>query len=234
MEFCYRDDPQLNKCIKNVIQQIVPKLKSGVPELDIPPLDPMVMDVLRFSYRSSMLGGDTVVRNVGIQRLSTIKVIEARARLNNPEKFYLEFDAHYDRLESSGHYELVGNIAKIPINSHGLFNISLYDVNFMYVVKGNLITGDDGLQYMKLNKFQYLNTNRGIGSIKLSATNLVERNPFLNMFAIKFLNQFWKPISRELLPIIDPMVDRFTTDFFNNIFLRIPYDMLLPKSRNWE
>lgn len=50
----------------------------GVPELDMPPLDPMVMDVLKFSYKSSMVGGDTVVRDVGIQRLSTIKVIETR------------------------------------------------------------------------------------------------------------------------------------------------------------
>lgn len=61
------------------------------------------------------------------------------------------------------------------------------DVNFMYVVKGDLITAEDGLEYIKLNKFQYLHTNRGIGSMKLYATNLVERNPLLSKYSITFL-----------------------------------------------
>lgn len=52
--------------------------QKGVSELDLPPLDPMVMDTLRFSYKSSMVGGDSVIRQVAISRLSTIQVIDVR------------------------------------------------------------------------------------------------------------------------------------------------------------
>ncbi|XP_039290308.1 circadian clock-controlled protein daywake [Nilaparvata lugens] len=233
MEVCYRDDPNLNKCIKDIIQHLVPNVKSGIPELGLPSLDPMEMDDMEFTYKSSMVSGDTKVKDVKIYKLSNIKVVDARAKVNDPTKLILEFEAHYDRLESIGKYELVGNIARIPINTQGLFNLTLYDVTFMYTVKGDLITGRDGEEYMELKHFQYLHSNKGIGNLKLHATNLVEKNAFLNMFAIRFLNQFWKPISRELIPIIDPMIDRFTTRFFNNIFLRIPYNMLFPQSRDW-
>ncbi|CAD6997907.1 unnamed protein product [Ceratitis capitata] len=43
---CQRNDPKINNCIKNAYQALKPRLKDGIPELNIPVLGPLVIDNL--------------------------------------------------------------------------------------------------------------------------------------------------------------------------------------------
>lgn len=38
---CKRKDPEINKCIINSIETLRDKLKHGIPELDVPAIEPL-------------------------------------------------------------------------------------------------------------------------------------------------------------------------------------------------
>ena len=49
---CHRNDPALNDCVKNVLEKIRPLLIKGIPELNIVPLDPLVIPRMEYQEGS--------------------------------------------------------------------------------------------------------------------------------------------------------------------------------------
>lgn len=38
---CHRNDPNLNNCIGNAVEQLKPRLKKGIKELSVPAMEPL-------------------------------------------------------------------------------------------------------------------------------------------------------------------------------------------------
>lgn len=47
MKVCNRNDPEINKCVLNSIEQLRNKLKSGIPELEVPAIEPLILKHVR-------------------------------------------------------------------------------------------------------------------------------------------------------------------------------------------
>lgn len=44
---CKRTDPQIDKCIIDAIEAMRPRLKAGIPEVDIPSIEPFTVPTLK-------------------------------------------------------------------------------------------------------------------------------------------------------------------------------------------
>lgn len=49
IKVCNRKDPDINNCIVDSINKLKPQLFKGIPELNVPPLEPFRLDTLQFS-----------------------------------------------------------------------------------------------------------------------------------------------------------------------------------------
>lgn len=47
IKVCSRSDPEINKCVLNSIEQLRSKLKSGIPELEVPAIEPLTLKHVR-------------------------------------------------------------------------------------------------------------------------------------------------------------------------------------------
>lgn len=47
IKVCNRNDPEINKCVLNSIEQLRGKLKSGIPELEVPAMEPLMLKHIR-------------------------------------------------------------------------------------------------------------------------------------------------------------------------------------------
>lgn len=51
---------------------------------------------------------------------------------------------------------------------------------------------------------------------------------FSDNAAVAFMNQYWQPAFQALLPYAEEHGDQIMTNFVNEMFLRIPFNKLMP------
>lgn len=54
-KFCARNDPDVNKCLKNEIQNILPNLANGIPEFRLKALDPYWKKFIKIEYVNGLV-----------------------------------------------------------------------------------------------------------------------------------------------------------------------------------
>lgn len=47
IKICNRKDPDINNCVLNSIEQLRSKLKTGIPELEVPAMEPLTLKHIR-------------------------------------------------------------------------------------------------------------------------------------------------------------------------------------------
>lgn len=52
---CDRNSPEVNDCLVEAIQEGLVRLSDGLPELDVPPIDPYVQKEIRVEYKNNQV-----------------------------------------------------------------------------------------------------------------------------------------------------------------------------------
>lgn len=82
INICSRSDPQLNACLKKTFNNLRPYLARGIPEIGLPPMEPLKIDHLGIENNAGNIrikGAFTNVVNAGAANF-TVK--EVRSDLN--------------------------------------------------------------------------------------------------------------------------------------------------------
>lgn len=74
MKICHRTDPDLPGCVKNSIETLRPLLVKGVPDLDIPSIDPMEVGNLLVSESTRSNGLHISAKNIRAFGASTFRL----------------------------------------------------------------------------------------------------------------------------------------------------------------
>lgn len=92
IQVCGKRNPNLNQCILNSVEHVVPWLKRGIPELDIKPVDPVYVDsiVLQNDARFRLSASEILVYG-----LSNYKVNDANVDL---DKQRIDLDVTFPKL----------------------------------------------------------------------------------------------------------------------------------------
>lgn len=75
LHICHKSDPDLNGCVVTSIEKLRPSLVSGIPELDIPSIEPMDIGDLLVSENTRSSGGLQIsANNIRAYGASTFKI----------------------------------------------------------------------------------------------------------------------------------------------------------------
>lgn len=110
---CHRNEPDLTKCIAKVVTEIKPRLETGIPEMHIPPLNPLKLPAA---------GLDT-----GEAFKATFENIEIFGAHNfNMKKLELDLEnnkaaitLHFPILRIRSVYTVTGRILILELNGYG-------------------------------------------------------------------------------------------------------------------
>ncbi|CRK98545.1 CLUMA_CG011896, isoform A [Clunio marinus] len=203
---CSRRDPQLNACLKNTFNHIKPYLVRGIPEIGVPPIEPLKLDNIGIENNAGNIrikGSFNNVVNVGASNF-TIKEIRSDLK-----KLRLDLGLYFPKIKSKGRYEVNGQVLLLPIVSRGEFYAEFTDVNAIGKLHGKEVIKDNET-YMTVDKMVVDFVMKGARfRVKDQSHQPLNDviNQFLNQNAHELVQEMRVPASQSLAKVLKKIID---------------------------
>lgn len=219
LHVCKRNDAKLEDCIQNSIQELKPTLRKGIPEMNVPPLEPLLIKQLVAAQGQGLKVTTEDLKVYGCSNF-TIKKLVANLKEN---KFFFTLDLPHLILD--GRYVVDGRVILIPVKGNGPLSGDIYKTKANVTLEGELIKkhGEDYIHYTDLNiRFK-------VGSGRLKLDNLFNGERVLGEIINTAINLNFDQFIAELRPIIESVLGKFMLESANKIVENFPYRVLFPE-----
>lgn len=218
---CKSTDPNLPQCIMDSVDALRPYLKTGIPELEVPPIEPLFLDEIKLRSGPSGAKLDANITNVKVWGPSDFKVLEVRP---NVAKKRFAFKVTIPFLHFEGDYDIDMNILLLKYKGVGPINGNFTDYSFDCIMKGHT-TKVDGKEYLKFDKM-HLKLYFGKSTIRLE--NLFRDDPVIAKATDEVIGENTELFLNEIKPILEKSLAEKFTDIANKLTLKFTYQELFP------
>uniref|UniRef100_T1HEQ7 Protein takeout n=1 Tax=Rhodnius prolixus TaxID=13249 RepID=T1HEQ7_RHOPR len=211
---CSRNDPELNKCMLKAAKDSVPIITKGVPKLDLPRLDPLLIKNYSMGVHKIPINLDFSLQNAQILGPGNISI----TTVNFDKKiFKMNMEGFHKQLKVLGNYNLKGKLFLIPIDSKEEMQATHTVLLTPKTTKGATYL-DIKLKF-KINKLNLLKINMNNPSASQKGGQALN----------KLVNDNWKLLFKAFTPRIETMVETIFTKAFQPMFTKFTYNDLLPE-----
>lgn len=128
----------LNDCLQNVFTYLTPRLKDGIPELNIPAMDPLMIDKAKYQLKSNDFQLRVILKNVVITGFmeSILKDVDFEM---NGDRISLKTHNFVPSLNTTGSYKAEMMLSAAPSYYEGKFDVSLMDVDCINEFEGEIL-----------------------------------------------------------------------------------------------
>ncbi|XP_020288997.1 uncharacterized protein LOC109857258 [Pseudomyrmex gracilis] len=219
VQTCSRDAPDYTSCLRLAMQEAWPSFISGIPQLEIPVLDPYFTDHQRTVYESNNIKADITVTNVNTYGLAKAQFLAVRPH-HSPDFFKLEVDVELPKALIEGNYKADGSLGSFQIGGEGFFNISMEDIKATWAMEGPVANDRWTIEHFHLNP--------EVGKMQVWFSDMFNGNEELNQAAMKFVNEYWPQLYRTMLPFVAKNWDEHLTEVSNRIFSKVSFSKTFP------
>ncbi|XP_001607045.1 circadian clock-controlled protein [Nasonia vitripennis] len=219
---CKRNDPQIEACIKKSVEDLRPKLMTGVPEYNIPSLEPLLLKELVAAEGAG--GLKITAKDVHAYGASDFVVQKLRVDVS---QLRFALDILLPHLYIEGQYEIDGRVLLLPIRGNGPMTGNFTDATGSVKIQAGLFKDDQGNDHLKLSEFRMRISIRK-GSLNLD--NLFGGDPTLGNVVNNAINTNFDAFIKELQPLIEKALSSAFTDIGNSIVRPFTYEQLFPMS----
>lgn len=114
---CQRDSAILNDCLQDAIETLIPMLNKGIPELFIPPLDPLNIPEVTMEENSGAVVFSSSYKNISVKGLSRFGISGVEVNPDIPE---FRFKFYFPEIQIKANYSVTGKIMLMPLQGDGL------------------------------------------------------------------------------------------------------------------
>ncbi|KAK3926826.1 Protein takeout [Frankliniella fusca] len=213
---CKAADPDLNECVKKAAQHLFEISAKGIPELNVPQLDPATVPKLAVE-RDGALTMNLELINSTHHGLGGVKITKASI---DPHKNEYNFTVIIPHYVVSGQYDINGRVILLPITGHGQANLTFIHTEGSWTFQGERETRD-GESYLKLTKLKSIISHDTPKNVLIHFDGLFGGNKVLGDTMNHFMNENWKEITKQLKPSVQasferrllPVAQRFLSNF---------------------
>ncbi|XP_031616969.1 uncharacterized protein LOC116336905 [Contarinia nasturtii] len=219
---CQIDSPDRDECIKEAIQDMLPKLNNGLVGLRIPPIDPYKIEsqTLNFRRGENFVATGTI-RKANVHGASKAKITDVKTKITKTH-ISTQIKAIVPESTVEGYYRGEGRFNGLKIKSKGYFNVTATDISLVSRTEGDIIEVN-GKEYVKITKFD---VSPQFGDLKVFATGLFP-DPELNRVTLEFVNQYWPFMVKEMMPQARATIEPLLIDEANKFLLHVPIRKML-------
>ncbi|XP_071555960.1 protein takeout [Temnothorax nylanderi] len=212
---CSRKDPKIESCFLNTLTHIQPYLVKGIPELDVPPIEPLVIPELKMENGQGPVRVRAIFTNITAIGPGNYSVSKVRVNISS-----YRFDLHLSlpKIDIHGSYDINGNVLLFPIQSHGDFWALFGDVKAIARMQG-VEEVKNGVRYMKISR---LLIDFSLGRARFRINDHLNGNNVIGQAMNQFLNQNIKEIIEEMRPAASSSIGKYFMDFLNGVFTKLP------------
>ncbi|CAG9864316.1 unnamed protein product [Phyllotreta striolata] len=221
---CPRSHENINKCLANTFNHLRPYLKTGIEEIDVPSIDPLVIDNMVMENGRGPIKIKALFFNITADGASDYTVTGINADLS---KYVIELKLHLPKVEATGKYDVDGNVLLFPIKSKGDFWAVFNDVNGAGRIYGKEFSDEKGVKFMAVEKI--------LVDFRLKKTRFRLKDVFNDGNLIgeamnQFLNRHSDEIVKEMRPAANAALAKYFKVFLNKAFVKLPMEVWLPDS----
>lgn len=166
---------ELNSCLKNLFMVMISKLKNGIPDLNIPAIDPFVIEKAKYQIKSDDFQLRVVLKNMVILGSSLTDIQDVKFEKNG-HILSLHTHSYIPSMNVTGSYKAEMIVAEAN-HYGGNFKIELYDMECDHEFQGEIIE-ENGKRRVKLVSF---NVRPTIGKMNMKATGF-DPDPTISEF----------------------------------------------------
>ncbi|XP_054730600.1 circadian clock-controlled protein daywake-like [Anastrepha obliqua] len=216
------------KCMIEQGQKLLNRAATGIPELDIPSIEPLVVEKIEMlGDKNSALKVDLVMTDVKFHNYTKPKITTIKGftkDLSKPMKIVTQ--NINPRLTIKSKYKVDGNILVLPIKGEGELTLTLDNVKTRFTTTLHA-EQRDGKQFLIIDNIKI---ETQVDKATTDMTNLFNGDKALSESILKVLNENWRVLSDELTPIINEAVANKLKEVMAKFFKDIPYeDYFLPE-----
>ncbi|XP_042897428.1 uncharacterized protein [Parasteatoda tepidariorum] len=142
-------DPDLEKYLREAIENFREQMKVGIEAIKMPVLDPLELKNLDINVLENLATLDLKIRKPKVSHLSNFNITNLKANL---EEFYLEMNLTLPAIYIDGEYSANGKLAKIfPVYGKGQFDINATDIRMFGIGKLGFTTDTMEMALIKLD-----------------------------------------------------------------------------------
>lgn len=113
---CQMNDPNFTECLRKSIESLRSNLSHGVPELLIPPCEPLVIPEIRIKQNAGAISMESEYSHVVISGLSNFTLRDIYV---DSAKKQFRADLWFPSLTMTSHYMMHGKILLMPLMGNG-------------------------------------------------------------------------------------------------------------------
>ncbi|XP_059057570.1 circadian clock-controlled protein daywake-like [Achroia grisella] len=207
-----------SKCLKKSTQAAIPIFASGLPDLGIEPLEPVLLKKVDASTPNLNL----VASNLLITGLKNCIAKKLFINDAKPRKFLFKFECTADL---KGNYEMKGQILILPIEGKGKVHSAIRKIVITINGEFHDITGKDGETYLEIRNWSHTFDLKD--KCDLVFENLFNGNEVLGRAAQDVINSSANDVIFEIGPPIITAVVTKVVDSIQTFFHAVPFKDLV-------
>ncbi|XP_050430977.1 circadian clock-controlled protein daywake-like [Adelges cooleyi] len=220
---CKRTDPELESCLMKTIESIRPELPNGIPKMQIPALEPMVIPMLQVNRNVESLKVKATIKD--IQAWGGSKFVLSNLKVNL-EKLVGEGTVLLPSLLVNCSYDIDGRLMVIPLKGQGIFKGNITNTKADIKASVEILKDKKNREYFQLKDIRL---KVKVGDATGKATNLYNpNNDVITETAMSFYNQNRRMVLNIITPIIEEISVEFAMQIGNNVLKTVLYDEILP------
>lgn len=206
---CHHGD---SECFLLSANEILSESENGIPELNIPPLNPLKVQRFELIQPDSILFQfNAVYTNLELSGFYT-KLLKFEGFQRNSSTVTLRGFLPYSNL--LGNYNVTGHLIGLPIEGYGNANVTMNNCDIYAKIKYKLLKLDDGREIIKGTKIKFSLKPRKFHS---NYSNLFGGDEELGDTMNKLINDNWKLIFQELGDVISRPIGLIILKLINNV-----------------
>ncbi|XP_072764813.1 circadian clock-controlled protein daywake-like [Anoplolepis gracilipes] len=219
LHVCQVREPDYETCVSNSIIELKPYLKVGVPEYNIPSLEPLKLKKLMITTTSSL---QIVATDVNVCGASNFEVIQIKIDIEN---LLFMVDVALPHITVDGKYDVDGKILLLPIRGSGPMNGNFSDCIGKCKIQGERYFDENSVEKVRITEFT-LNVSVGKGSLRLE--NLFNGDQVLGDLINSAINNNFELFLKEFLPSVEMALSDAFRGIADNIVQQFSFEQLFP------
>ncbi|KAL1140558.1 hypothetical protein AAG570_000488, partial [Ranatra chinensis] len=221
IKICHRSDPNLDDCVKKSVEAIRPYLNLGIPELGIPPCEPLRIPEIIMNQGRGAVAIQSRYSNINIYGPTQFDLKSLKL---DPESGQVKIKLWLPSLYMVSDYDIKGRILMLPIDGKGISRGNYSDIEASAVMQGERVMKDGKVYFNVVDFF----VNFVVGHANVHLSELFNGDQQLGEAMNSFLNENWRNVVQDIQPVLEKTVGDLFRKFSNRIYHKFPIDFLLP------
>ncbi|CAD7091845.1 unnamed protein product [Hermetia illucens] len=190
---CRKSDPQIIECYKQSLQHLSPYLAKGIPSIEMPSVEPFIMDTLDLQLTDGPQGYKISMKNIEVFGASNYQVKSIKLSENDKP---FEATIIIPKLSIETKYTSSGVLLIIPASGGGDLHGVFQGVTAHLLGKVSTKV-KNGKTYLHVD---HLNLDLDFKSVKLSISNVLHNNQVLTDASNLFLRENGLEVAQTMRP----------------------------------